>query len=116
VCTGIAMLEYKDLTSSKMLHNMGLKNLIDISGSCHTIAPSWTNILKNNLYKFSEQSNATPYHDVWSTPGVPFYHTIVRILFSSSVPHSLSTISGRNAVTAFVSEDDVPPLLMAVFR
>jgi hypothetical protein len=53
------MLEYKVLMSSKILHNMGLKNLIDVSGSCHTIAPTWTNILKNNWSKFSEQSNAT---------------------------------------------------------
>jgi hypothetical protein len=109
---GIVMLEYKVLTSSKMLHNMGLKNLIDVSGSCHTIAPTWTNIFKNNWSTFSEQFNATPYHDVWSTPEDSFYDTIVKILFSSSTPHSLSTISGRNAVTDFVREDDVPPLLM----
>lgn len=36
VYTGIAMLE-QFLISSKMLHNMRLKNLIDISGSCQTI-------------------------------------------------------------------------------
>lgn len=36
VYTGIAMLE-QFLISSNMLHNMRLKNLIDISGSCQTI-------------------------------------------------------------------------------
>jgi hypothetical protein len=58
------MLEYKVLTSSKMLHNMGLKNLIDVSGSCHSNTPTWTNILKNKWSIFSEQANATPYHAV----------------------------------------------------
>jgi hypothetical protein len=91
---------------------MGLKNFINVSASCHTIAPTWTNILKNDWSKFSEQSNATLYHDVWSTPGVSFYHTIVRIPLSSSTPLSLSTISGKNAVTAFVRENDVQRLLM----
>jgi hypothetical protein len=38
---------------------MGLKNLIDVSGSFHTIAPTWSNILNTNWSKFYEQSNAT---------------------------------------------------------
>jgi hypothetical protein len=86
--------------------------LIDVTGSCYSIASPWAKILEDNWTKFHVESDATLYHDAWTAPNIPFHHAVVIISFSSPSPQSCSAICGWDAVTAFVREDDVTPLLV----
>ena len=96
------------LMTCEMRHNMRSQNLIDVTGSCYSIASPRAKILEDNWTKFHVESDATPYHDAWTTPSIPFHHAVVIISLSSPC----SAICGRDAVTAFVREDDVTPLLV----
>jgi hypothetical protein len=50
----------------RMLHNMGMKNLINVSGSCHTIASTWTNIWKTTGPSFL--NSPMPPHTMMFSP------------------------------------------------
>jgi hypothetical protein len=39
-------------------------------------------VLEDNWTKFHVESDATPYHDAWTTPSIPFHHAVVIISFS----------------------------------
>jgi hypothetical protein len=106
--TCIIVLERLDWMTCEMRHNMRSQNLIDVTGSSYSIASPRAKILEDNWTKFHVESDATPYHDAWTTPSIPFHHAVVIISLSSPC----SAICGRDAVTAFVREDDVTPLLV----
>jgi hypothetical protein len=82
----IILLERLVLMTCEMQHNMRSQNLIDVTGSCYSIASPRAKILEDNWSKFHVESDATTYHDAWTAPRIPFHHAVVIILFSSPSP------------------------------
>jgi hypothetical protein len=60
----------------------------------NTIASPRAKILEDNWTKFHVESDATPYHDAWTAPSIPFHHAVVIISLSSPSPQSCSAICG----------------------
>ena len=92
--TCIILLERLVLMTCEMRHNMRSQNLIDVTGSCYSIASPRAKILEDNWTKFHVESDATPYHDAWTAPSITFHHAVVIISFSSPSPQSCSAICG----------------------
>jgi hypothetical protein len=82
----IILLERLVLMTCEMRHNMRSQNLIDVTGSCYSIASPQAKILEDNWTKFHVDSDATP--------SIPFHHAVLIILFSSPSPQSCSAICG----------------------
>jgi len=112
--TRIIPLERLVLMTCEMRHSMRSQNLIDVTGSCYSITFPRAKILEHNWTKCHVESDATPYHDDWPTLNIPFHHAAVIISFFLPSPQSCSAICGWDAVTAFVREDDVTPLLVTL--
>jgi hypothetical protein len=66
------LLERLVLMTCEMWHSMRSQNLIDVTGSCYSIASPRAKILENTWTKFHIESDATPYHDAWTAPNIPF--------------------------------------------
>jgi hypothetical protein len=108
--TRVILLERLVWMLVEMLYNMRPQDLIDVAGSCYTVSSAWTKILEDNGTKFRIQANTTPHHDARSAPWISFHNTVVIVTFTLPSPNSCSTISCGNAISAFIEEDDIPPL------
>jgi hypothetical protein len=64
--THIIVLERLDWMTCEMRHNLRSQKLIDVTGSCYSIASPRAKILEDNWTKFHVESDATPYHDAWT--------------------------------------------------
>ena len=82
------------LMTCEMRHNMRSQNFIYVTGCCYSIASPHAMILEDNWTKFHVEANATPYHDAWTAPNIPFHHAVGIISFSSPSPQSCSAICG----------------------
>jgi hypothetical protein len=111
--TRIILLVRLVLMTCEMRHTMRSQNIIDVPGSCYSIASPRAKILEDNWTKFHVESDATPYHDAWTAPGIPFHHAVVIISHSPRLLHNLVLPSAvEMQYLVFVREDDVTPLLV----
>jgi hypothetical protein len=78
--TRIILLERLVLMMCEMRYNMRPQNLIDVTGSCYSISSPRAKILEDNWTKFHVESDATPYHDAWTAPSIPFLSAVVIIV------------------------------------
>ena len=105
MCTRIILLECLVWMPVEIWYILVCQDLITIASSRYTLSSAWTKILDDNRTKFWIQAI--------TAPRISFYHTVVVIALTLPSPNSCSFIGRWIAISAFIGEGNIPPLLIS---